>query len=127
MQQRIEKDILDRALIKAFARGDVREAQQRFDEQWRNEIETRIPRLEEFGPVPPPPAPPTTVQSIDKYRRDLTDYIERAKGVKDQLQDLGSAFGELSRTEAEAMFEAMRSVDSYIGFAGRALQALERD
>jgi hypothetical protein len=126
MQQTIEKNILDKAFIARFARGEVREAQQKFEQQWLDTIETRIPQLGEFRPVPPPPTPPMTVESIEKYRQDLTDYIETAKDVKEQLQVLGGALGELGRTEAEAMFEAVRNVDSYIAFAGRALQTLER-
>jgi hypothetical protein len=126
IRQQIERDILDKAFIKLLARGDVEKAQQKFEQQWLDTVETKIPQLGGFGPVPTPPRPPMTVDSIEKYRQDLTDYLETTNDVKQQLEVLGSAFGELGRTEAEAMFEAVRNVNSYIGVATRALQALER-
>lgn len=125
-RQNIEKNILDKAFIKLLARGDVEKAQQKFEQQWLDSVETKIPQLGGFGSVPPPPGPPMTVDTIEKYRQDLTDYLETANDVKEQLEVLGSAFGELGRTEAEAMFEAVRNVNSYIGVTTRALQALER-
>jgi hypothetical protein len=111
-----------------FADSKVKEALAKFDGEWTEAVETRVPHLGTLTVPPERPPMPLTLQSVTKYRDSLNDYIETAKEIGTKLDELGHALDQLSNFPArDAMWTSSDVLKQHIVAAEKALQTLNRE
>lgn len=121
-----EKLIRDDNIL--FVDRKVKEELARFDGEWMEAVESRVPSLGDLRVPPERPPMPLTLESITQYRNSLTDYIDTARDVSEKLDELGHGLDQLHNFPGrDAMWTSSDVLKQHIANAEKNLEALKRE
>lgn len=121
-----EKIIRDDNIL--FVDRKVKEELAKFDGEWMEAVESRVPSLGDLRVPPERPPMPLTLESITQYRNSLTDYIDTARDVSEKLDELGHGLDQLHNFPGrDAMWTSSDVLKQHIANAEKNLEALKRE